>query len=122
MSCGAFLLHGSWATFANWEHGTSVAFNAGLVQGLCSLGMTYAGTLWMEFLLARFAMLGAGLRSSLTALLAILTTLAIQVSAHLQAGTPEILSTIAPTASIGAIYSTVYSFGRGIGSRSLKMG
>jgi hypothetical protein len=32
------------------------------------------------------------------------------------------LSTIAPTASIGAIYSTVYNFSRSIGSRRLNAG
>jgi hypothetical protein len=122
VSCGALLLHGTWATFANWEHGLSVAYKAGLVQGLCGFGMTYANTLWMEYLLARFARLGMGLRFSLTALLTILSMLVIQVSAHLQAGTPEILSTIAPVASFGAIYNTVYSFSRSIGSRGLTAG
>ncbi|KUZ26765.1 hypothetical protein [Burkholderia territorii] len=111
-SLGAMCVQGTWATYANHAFGPWIAGRAAVVQGICSFGMTYAVTRLIEWSVVRFRTDAPTLRAAKTIVLAIGWMLGVQVLAHWLAGTPHIAVTIAPAASLGAIYCTVYTIGR----------
>lgn len=103
-----FLAMGAWAVFANRDHALAQALLAGLVQGTISGLLTLGLKKFLEWLNLRL--------SGWTALVApplitAATILAILVSAHTLAGTPEIAVTIAVPFAVSSSYACVYNWG-----------
>ncbi|CAN0620813.1 conserved membrane protein of unknown function [Burkholderia multivorans] len=111
-SIGAMCLQGAWAAYANHAFGPWVAGRAAVVQGACSFGMTYAVTRLIEWLVMAFRANRQALRVAKTVVLAVAWMIGMQTLAHWLAGTPHIAITIAPAATLGTIYCTVYTLGR----------
>lgn len=108
----AMCLQAAWAAYVNSAHGTWIAGRSALVQGVSSFCMTYLVTLLMERLLAWLQEIQPAHRMAVTATAAIGAMLAVQSGAHWLAGTPHIVATIAPAASIGTLYCISYTAGR----------
>lgn len=108
----AMLLQASWAAYANHAHGWQYSARAAVAQGASSFFMTFLITLVIEALFSLFKNYPAPLRLLLIFVLAVLTMLAMQIGVHLLAGTPELLLTIAPPATIGTGYCFFYTLGR----------
>lgn len=102
----AFLGMGGWAVFANRGHAMPAPVMAGLVQGCLSALLTLLMKRMIEGVSARLPGL-AGL--VLPAVLAIALSLAVLLTLHNLAGTPEIAATIALPLSVTTIYATSYS-------------
>ena len=116
----AFVLYGGWAILANYDHGLTKAFTAGLTQGLMSMVSTAFLTAGMEWI---FAACSAGaLRYFTTGLTPITLVLVIMTALHLAIGTPEVLVTMLPSAIIGIAYSMVYATGLTRTQRDLAAG
>ena len=103
----AGLLYGSWAAYANWEHGVDAAVTAAAAQTLISVTATLVLVLILEklFRLAASPRAGFIAASVGTSLLAI----AMLAGGHAAASTPEIWLTIAPSALVGTIFYFFYS-------------
>lgn len=105
----AFLFMGAWAAFVNRAHGFGEAAQAGLVQGALSGAITLSLKRAIDFLSVRFS----GIMSFLAPpLIACSISLCVLVIAHLIAGTPEILATIAAPFSVAFSYAALYSLSR----------
>lgn len=102
----AFLGMGGWAVFANRGHAMPAPLIAGLVQGCLSAMLTLAMKRMMETLSARLTGPAAVI---FPPLLAVSLSLAVLLSLHAIARTPEIATTIALPLSVTAIYSISYS-------------
>jgi len=99
--------YGSWAVYANLDHGTFIAIRSGLVQGTYSFVLTFLMTWLTEWLFAKFASLPMGSSVTTTGVVCLI----LFVSAygiHMLVGTPEILMTILPGFVIGSVYTAVY--------------
>ncbi len=103
-----FLAMGAWAVFANREHPLSQALLAGVVQGAISGSLTLGLKKFLEWFNARLSGLAALLAPPLTTVASIL---AILLSVHTIAGTPEIAATIAVPFTVSSTYACVYNFG-----------
>ncbi len=104
-----FLFYGSWAIWANSDHGTTVALRAGAIQGTMSFIVTLSGTTLMKLLFVGHAALWLRfLRASVGALVLIY---ALIVSIHLFNGTPNILLTLAPGLPITIFFCFSYCYG-----------
>jgi hypothetical protein len=103
-----FIAMGAWAAFANRDHGVARMLIAGLVQG------TISGTLTL-FLKKFLEWFNAKLKGSAALILPPLITaasiLAILVTAHTLAGTPEIAATIAVPFTVSTSYAIIYNWG-----------
>jgi len=108
----AMLLQASWAAYANHAHGWQYSVRAAVAQGASSFSMTFLITLVIEALFNLFKAYPAPLKLLLIFVLAVLTMLAMQIGVHLLAGTPELLLTIAPPATLGTGYCFFYTLGR----------
>jgi len=104
---GAAIVYGSWALYANWDHGLSSAVKASLTQAAMSFFFTAFISSLIEYLftlsqrlLFRFLLPVFG-ASALTSSLLVL--------AHVMVGTPEIVRTILPSIVIGFIYGVGYT-------------
>ncbi|MEZ5994796.1 MAG: hypothetical protein R3C25_03505 [Hyphomonadaceae bacterium] len=104
----AFLAMGAWALFANRAHALPQALLAALVQGTISAVLTLFLKKFLEWVSARLRGLPALIVPPLITASAIL---AILVSAHTLAGTPEILATIAVPFTVSTSYAIVYNWG-----------
>lgn len=102
----AFLAMGGWAVFANRTHPMPQPLVAGVVQGALSGAITFGLKRMLEALACRFTGLSALV---LPPLIAVALSLAILVTIHTLAGTPEVLATIALPTSVTALYSTLYT-------------
>ncbi|MEE4300482.1 MAG: hypothetical protein V2J24_13665 [Pseudomonadales bacterium] len=100
-----FVVYGGWAWFWNMEHG-AMGQRAGLLQGSYSFVLTFFSTLMMEWIYRRCAQ--APLARLLTIALTGVMLLAIPVTLHAFAGTPNIVGTILPGFLIGMGYTTAY--------------
>src|SRR6185436_8485019 len=87
-----FLAMGGWAVFANRDHALGQALLSGLVQGTISGLLTLGLKKFLEWFNAK---LGGGAALIVPPLITAATILAILVTAHTLAGTPEIAATIA---------------------------
>ena len=98
-------IYGLWAIYANWSHDVSHVARAAATQFVLSFGSTAFLTLMIELVLARgrtlpnLILAAVGPHASMIALF---------IAIHWFAGTPNILRTVAPSASIGLVYSIVY--------------
>ena len=103
----AFLAMGAWATFANRSVGLSHALTAGLVQGALSGGITLVLKRFLEAASARLPGVWAVVAPPMISCAVIL---AVLVSAHLIAGTRNILATISLPYAVSSTYAWVYSW------------
>lgn len=103
-------IHGRWAAYVNWNHGFGHAVRAASTQFVLSFCSTLFLTPMIERILARE-------RSASNLVLAALGPqagmVALFVTIHWLAGTPHVLKTIAPAASIGLVFSVLYVLKRG---------
>lgn len=102
----AFLAMGGWAVFANRAHPMPQPLVAGVVQGALSGAITFVLKRMIEAVAQRVPGV-AGI--VLPPLIAVALSLAILVTIHTMAGTPEIAATIALPLSVTALYSTLYA-------------
>lgn len=101
-----FLAMGAWAVFANRAHPLPQALLAGLVQGAISGTLTLFLKKFLEWFSARLNGAMALVLPPLTTATAIA---AILVTAHMLAGTPEILATIAVPFTVSTSYAILYN-------------
>jgi hypothetical protein len=102
----AFLAMGGWAMFANRAHGLERALLAGAVQGTLSGLLTLGLKRFLEAAVARLPDLWAAvLPPSLTCA----AVLAILISAHHLAGTPNVWATISLPYAVSSSYAWIYS-------------
>jgi hypothetical protein len=114
-----FLAMGGWAVFANRDHAFPQMLLAGLVQGTISGLLTLflkKGLERMNAIFFRAPQSDERQGRAIAALIAppLLTAtaiLAILVTAHRLAGTPEILATIAVPFTVSTSYAIIYNLG-----------
>lgn len=112
-----FFSMGAWAMFANREHALPDMALAGLVQGTISGLLTLVLKKALERMNAMFFRAGQsdeGIGRRLAALMVppIITAssiLAILTTAHMLAGTPEIVATIAVPLTVSTTYAILYN-------------
>jgi hypothetical protein len=116
-----FLAMGGWAVFANRHHPLPDALLAGLVQGTVSGLLTLVLKKFLEWLAARMSptlgqaqpVQGGARRIAALIVPPLITAasiLAILVSAHTLAGTPEIAATIAVPFTVSTTYAIIYNW------------
>lgn len=103
----AFVLMGSWALFANWEHPMPKPLIAAVVQGALSGAITFGLKRCLDALRAR--MRGAT-GAWLPPLLTLSVSLTVLITAHLLASTPDVAQTIAVPFSVASLYAVAYNF------------
>lgn len=105
---GAAILYGSWAGFSNREHGTWVALEACLLQGALSFLSTLTLVLVLE---ALFRQGGRALAGFLLATVGTISLMsAVMTTAHWVAGTPNLVTTIAPSIVVGSVFFIAYAW------------
>ena len=118
VSTGALALYGGWATLVNWPHGADVALRAGATQGAMSFTFTALMSTLME---ALFTACRPGWRRvAITCGLPLAGTVLLLVAAHALVGTPELLLTVLPSATIGSVFALVYTRALIIAERAAK--
>jgi uncharacterized transporter YbjL len=103
----AFLMMGSWAVYANWNHPMPKPLIAGLLQGALSGAITYALKRTLDFLRGRMAHSKGWW---LPPMIALSVSFCLLVTAHLAAGTPELFRTISLPFSVASLYALSYNF------------
>jgi len=98
-------LYGSWAVYANWNHDVAHVARAAAMQFLLSFCSTSFLTLMIELVLARGRSVGNLVVAAIGPHAGMVS---VFVTAHWLAGTPNVLKTIAPSASIGLVFSILY--------------
>jgi hypothetical protein len=100
------LAYGSWAAFANHEHGGDAALGAGLTQGASSLVTTFCLTVVGDWILGHVR------RGQYQLAAAVVTTPvllgAVLASIHTLTGTPDVIETILPSVAGGTLFCTTY--------------
>ena len=107
MGLGALLLYGGWAFAANYPHGFGAAIKAAATQGFISMTITVAVTAIMEFVVRRVSSGALQVIAPFAAAEAL--GVGYTITLHLLTGTPELLRTVLPVLSIGAVYCLTYS-------------
>ncbi len=102
----AFLAMGGWAVFANWPHGAERALLAGLVQGTLSGLLTLGLKRFLEAAVGRLSGLWAAI---IPPVLTCAGVLAILLTAHRLAGTPNVWATISVPYAVSSSYAWIYS-------------
>ena len=102
----AFLAMGGWAVFANRLHGAERALLAGLVQGTLSGLLTLGLKRFLEAAVGRLSDLWAAI---LPPVLSCAGVLAILLTAHRLAGTPNVWATISVPYAVSSSYAWIYS-------------
>lgn len=98
-------LYGAWAAYANWDHAATDVARAAATQFVLSFCSTTFLTLMIELVLAR----GRSRANRVVAALgphALMVTLFVTL--HTLAGTPNVVKTIAPSATVGLVFSGLY--------------
>lgn len=103
----AFVAMGSWAVFVNHAHPMPRPLVAGLAQGCVSALITLFLKRMIE---ASARRLRGVLALVLPPLAAFLCSLALLISIHRLAGTPEIARTIAVPLTVTTLYVAIYAF------------
>lgn len=103
----AFLAMGAWAAVANRAHGVEAMALAGGVQGAISCVITLILKRSLE---AMFARLRGRAAVAAPPLVTMAVVLAVLVTIHRLAGTPEIWATIAVPYTVSSTYAWVYAF------------
>ncbi|WP_273821026.1 hypothetical protein [Pseudomonas asplenii] len=107
----AAMFYGSLAAISNADHGMTAMGLAAAIQGLIS----YGSTLVALSLMFRLARMCAGwplrVRRALVPLAVVSLFSSLSAAVHMQAGTPNVLLTIAPSFLIGwGYFTTIYWF------------
>lgn len=98
-------IYGLWATYANWGHDAAQVARAGAAQFVLSFCSTSFLALMMELLLKR----GRSPRHLVVAAtVPHFSMVALFLTTHWLSGTPRVFKTIAPSATIGLLFSIVY--------------
>jgi len=103
----AFIAMGGWAVFANRAHPIEQALLAGVVQGAISGLLTLVLKKFLEWFSAK---LPSVMALVLPPLITAASILAILVTAHTLAGTPEIAATIALPFTVSTTYAILYNW------------
>jgi hypothetical protein len=114
-----FLAMGAWAVFANRDHALPEMLLAGLVQGTISGLLTLVLKKGLERMSAMFFRAPGSDEGQGRAIAALIVPplitataiLAILVTAHTLAGTPEIFATIAVPFTVSTSYAIIYNLG-----------
>jgi hypothetical protein len=109
MAAIAFLAYGAWAAYANWDHGAAAYVPSALTQGVISFLVTAFLTLGMEAVFRR--MRPGWARFGVTALGPQTGVAIATATAHYAVGTPEILTTMAPSLILGTLFCALYTAG-----------
>lgn len=104
----AFVVMGGWAVFANRDHPLPQALLSGAVQGTISALLTLGLKKFLEWFIARLSGWAALI---VPPVITSASILAILVSAHTLAGTPEIVATIAFPFAVSTTYAIIYNLG-----------
>lgn len=102
----AFLAMGAWAAFANRGHGAGAMALAGAVQGAISCVITLILKRSLEAMFARLSGPAAVLAPPLVTMVVVL---AVLVTIHRLAGTPEVWATIAVPYTVSSAYAWIYT-------------
>ena len=102
----AFLGMGAWAAFANRGHGLDAMALAGVVQGAISCVIT---VILKRSLEAMFARLHGPVAIAAPPLTTMAVVLAVLVTLHRLAGTPEVWTTIAAPYAVSSTYAWIYT-------------
>ena len=102
----AFAAMGSWAMFANREHGVAAMLVGGAVQGALSACIT----LCLKHIIENLVLMFAGwLSRIMPVIICFLLSLFLLSAIHILMGTPEVLTTIAIPLSVSTLYAAAYS-------------
>ncbi|MGH1376828.1 MAG: hypothetical protein ACRBCK_10835 [Alphaproteobacteria bacterium] len=105
IALAAALGYGSWAVFANFEHGTHAWLMAGIVQAVYAFISTLSITHVARWTFIRYK---CGIKGIITGFgMSFVVMLAIPLSVHNFFGTPDIWQTILP----GLIWGSIYLLG-----------
>lgn len=104
----AGLLYGSWALYANYAAGTSIALQASAVQFVCSAFIGFIMTFMMDQIcnsqtLSRIIIIPSAI------ILPMIFTFVVSYYAHYSNGTPNIMMTILPSQILGVVWTTLYT-------------
>lgn len=102
----AFLAMGAWAAFANRSHGPEAMAMAGVIQGAISCAITLILKRSLETMFARLAGPAAVIVPPLVTMAVVL---AVLVTIHTLAGTPEVWTTIAVPYTVSSSYAWIYT-------------
>lgn len=102
----AFLAMGGWAAFANRNHPMPAPLYAGLLQGAISATITYGLKRVVEAVSARTRGFAAILWPTLAAWA---VSMAILMTLHSLAGTPELATTVALPNMVATVYAALYA-------------
>ena len=102
----AFLAMGAWAAFANRGHGLEAMAMAGVIQGAISCAITLILKRSLEAMFARLAGPAAVIVPPLVTMAVVL---AVLVTIHTLAGTPEVWATIAVPYTVSSSYAWIYT-------------
>lgn len=103
---GACALYGGWTLYANWAHGSAAALRSAAAQGLFSALLTFVLVVAMEAVHRRLHRRRFG--AALTILICAGTCQGTTAAIHVAIGTPELLTTLAPTILIGGAFIVAY--------------
>lgn len=103
----AGMLWGGWAFFANYEHGFTIALKALCAQGVMSFTIASFVTSLVAFFVS--LPLATSVKFSLGVLVPVTIIFCLQLSIHLAAGTPNIITTIFPSVSTGGVWCFIYA-------------
>jgi hypothetical protein len=98
-------LYGLWAVYANWSHDFAHVARAASTQFVLSFCSTSFLTLMIEFVLTRgrtvanLVLAAVGPHAGMVSLF---------IAIHWWSGTPNVLKTVAPSASIGLVFCIAY--------------
>jgi mannose/fructose/N-acetylgalactosamine-specific phosphotransferase system component IIC len=102
----AFLAMGAWAAFANRDHGPAAMAMAGVIQGAISCAITLILKRSLE---AMFARLTGPMAVVVPPLVTMAVVLAVLLTLHTAAGTPEVWTTIAVPYAVSSSYAWIYT-------------
>ena len=103
-----FLFYGGWGVYANWPHGSEIAWQSGLAQGCMSFIVTLSGVLLMRALYEKCPG-SRWIKAGIAALGALLLIYSGIIGVHLYIGTPEIFLTLLPGLPITIGFCLVFS-------------
>jgi hypothetical protein len=110
----AFAGMGAWGIFANRGHGFGPAILAGVVQGALSATITVFLKRGLEAMHVRLAGWASVVAPPLVACALVL---AVLLTAHRLAGTPEVWATIAVPYAVSTSYGWLYTIGLALAAR-----
>ena len=102
----AFLAMGAWAAFANRSHGPAAMAMAGVIQAAISCAITLILKRSLEAMFARLRGPAAVIAPPTVTMAVVL---AVLVTIHTLAGTPEVWATIAVPYTVSSSYAWIYT-------------